>query len=95
MFDIVDLAFVDPAGRRNEAASVTIAAGETVGWTHNGGTAHTVTFTSVPPGAMGATNSGTLNRGQTHSVTLTTPGTYVFLCSFHPGIMLDATIIVT
>jgi plastocyanin len=95
VFDIVDNAFVDPGGRRNTNATVTINAGQTVGWTHNGSAAHTVTFTSVPQGSAGAVDSGTINRGDTHSVTLNTPGTYVFRCDFHPGTMRDVTIIVT
>ena len=95
VIDIVDNAFVAPNGDRNDDITITISAGQTVGWTHNGAVAHTVTFTNVPAGSTGATNSGTMNRGSTHSVTLTTPGTYVFLCSFHPGIMRDVTIIVT
>ena len=95
VFDIVDNAFVDPAGRRNASATVTISAGQTVGFTHNGAVAHTVTFTSTPQGSAGATNSGTMNRGDTHSVTLNTPGTYVLRCDFHPSTMRDVTIIVT
>jgi len=95
VFDIVDNAFVDPGGRRNTNASVTIAAGQTVGWTHNGSATHTVTFTSVPQGSAGAVDSGNLVRGETHTVTLNTPGTYVFRCDFHPGTMRDVTIVVT
>jgi plastocyanin len=95
VFDIVDNAFVDPQGRRNSNATVTINAGQTVGFTHNGSAAHTVTFTSVPQGSTGAVDSGTLNQGETHSVTLNTPGTYVFQCDFHPGTMRNVTIIVT
>ncbi|MXX78197.1 MAG: hypothetical protein F4Z33_04275, partial [Gemmatimonadales bacterium] len=48
--NIEDNAFVDPAGRRNGDAEVTIRSGETVGWRHVGANPHTVTSTDVPSG---------------------------------------------
>jgi plastocyanin len=95
VIDIIDNAFVAPNGDRNDDIEITINSGDTVGFTHNGTAAHTVTFTTRAPGSTGATNSGTMNNGSTHSVTLNTPGTYVLRCDFHPGIMRDVTIIVT
>jgi hypothetical protein len=92
VIDIIDNAFVHPNGDRNDEIDFTIGAGDTVGFTHNGAVAHTVTFTSSPMGSTGATNSGTMTRGDTHAVTLTTPGVYVIRCDFHPGVMRDVTI---
>ncbi len=92
-FTIVDNAFVDPQGRRNENASVTMTANQMVGWIHAGANLHTVTFTSVPAGAV-TENSGNMTNGQTHVQTLATPGTYVFRCDIHPAIMRDVRITV-
>jgi plastocyanin len=47
---------------------------------------HNVYFTSIPAGATSPNPSGgppTLLKGETFSVTLTTPGTYDFECQFH------------
>lgn len=91
--NIVDNAFVDPDGNRNDAATVTIDSGQTVGWTHNGAVQHSVTSTSVPNGAQ-MFDSGTLDPGDDFTVTLDVAGTYLYNCEFHPGEMFDATIIV-
>lgn len=92
-FNIVDNAFVDPDGNRNAAASITMTVGQMAGWIHNGVSIHTVTFSSVPSGAV-TNDSGNLTNGDTHLQTLTTVGTYTFFCSIHPDIMKDVTIIV-
>ena len=91
---IEDNAFVDPDGRRNAAAEVTIRSGETVGWRHVGANPHTVTSTEVPAGAR-SFESPTMNNDDTFTVTPTTAGTYKYYCATHPGIMLDARVIVT
>ncbi len=64
----------------------TIAAGDTVVWSVEGGS-HTVTqcdesFANCPP--AGGFNSGTLSQGQTFSHTFDTPGTFFYHCNFHP-----------
>ncbi|MCG8469473.1 MAG: plastocyanin/azurin family copper-binding protein [Gemmatimonadetes bacterium] len=92
-FNIIDDAFVDDQGRRNDEASVTVTASQMVGWLHEGANVHTVSFTSVPAGAI-ANDSGNMDNGATFVQTLATPGTYVFRCDTHPTTMLDATIIV-
>lgn len=91
--DIIDDAFVDPQGRQNQQASVTIDLGETVGWTHNGNNLHTVTADDVPDGATRFA-SPQMARGETFTVTPDVAGTYSYFCEVHPGIMLNATIVV-
>ena len=91
---IEDNAFVDPSGRRNGDAEVTIESGETVGWRHVGANPHTVTSTDVPAGAM-AFDSGTIGSGDTFTVRLSVPGTYLYYCATHPSIMVGARIIVS
>lgn len=89
--------FIDPDGNVNQNASVTIDAGQTVGWTNNdftaGGVDHTVTSTSVPAGAQDF-DSGFLSAGDDHTETFDVTGTYTYRCDVHPSIMFDATIIV-
>jgi len=92
-FRIVDNAFVDPDGNRNQQAKITLTAGQMAGWIHQGANIHTVTFTTVPGGAM-TNDSGNLRNGDTYLQTLATPGTYTFHCSIHPDIMKGVTIIV-
>ncbi|MCZ0934088.1 MAG: plastocyanin/azurin family copper-binding protein [Gemmatimonadetes bacterium] len=92
--NIEDNAFVDPAGRRNGDAEVTIRSGETVGWRHVGANPHTVTSTDVPSGAR-AFDSRTMSNNDTFTVTPSVAGTYVYYCATHPSIMVGARIIVT
>lgn len=92
--NVEDNAFVDPDGRRNGDAEVTIRSGETVGWRHVGANPHTVTSTEVPSGAR-AFDSGTIGHNDAFTVTPSVPGTYVYHCATHPSIMLGARIIVT
>lgn len=92
--NIEDNAFVDPSGRRNGDAEVTIRSGETVGWRHVGANPHTVTSTDVPSGAR-AFDSGTFGNNETFTVTPSVPGTYVYHCATHPSIMVGSRIIVT
>lgn len=92
--NVEDNAFVDPAGRRNGDAEVTIRRGETVGWRHVGANPHTVTSTDVPSGAR-AFDSGTMSNNDTFTVTPGVAGTYVYHCATHPSIMVGARIIVT
>jgi amicyanin len=61
-----------------EPATLTITAGDTVTWTNQDAVAHTATSTS------GAFDSGTLEQGESFSVTFTEPGTYDYLCTPHP-----------
>ena len=68
---IVDFAFTP--------ATLTVTAGDTVTWTNLDAIAHTVTSTT------GAFDSGSLDQGDSFSLTFTTPGTYDYLCTPHPS----------
>jgi len=65
-------------------ATVTVVVGvnNTILWTQNDISPHTVTSLQVP-GGVGSFDSGNLNKGQDFSVTLTVPGTYLYVCSYH------------
>ena len=57
--------------------SLSIAAGDTVVWTNNGGDDHTATATN------NAFHSGTMAPGDTFRRTFNTAGTYDYVCAFH------------
>lgn len=86
------------SGANFSPASTTVASGTTINFIDQDAVApHNVYFTSVPTGAANPNPSGgppTLTKGETYSVTLTTPGTYKYDCQFHSGWM-QATIVVT
>jgi plastocyanin len=60
-------------------ASLTVATGTTVKFTNEDSTNHTATSTG-----QGRFDTGTIGKGQSKSVTLHTPGTFSYVCSFHP-----------
>jgi plastocyanin len=68
---IVDFSF--------EPSSATVPAGTTVGWTNAGLAPHTVTA------GDGSFDSGLLVAGAAWSRTFNQPGTYRFVCTFHPA----------
>ncbi len=59
-------------------ATLTVSAGQTIGWANNGALPHTVTS------AAAGFDSGILSPGATFGVRLTTPGTYDYVCTLHP-----------
>ncbi len=59
------------------AADLTVAVGDTVTWTNDDDSPHTVTA------GGGAFDSGNLEPGQQFSFTFTTPGTYAYVCAYH------------
>lgn len=71
--DVVDFAF--------NPGSVTVEVGTTVTWVNNGAAPHTATSDS------GAFDTGTLQPGQSGSVTFDTPGTYSYFCAIHPNMV--------
>jgi plastocyanin len=73
-------------------ASVTVAKGGSVVWKNNDPVPHTVTATSVPPGAT-RFDSGNMNPNATYTVTFTVSGTYNYVCSYHPW--MHGTVVVT
>jgi hypothetical protein len=85
------------SGFAGASCDTSINAGDSVLWTNNGSTSHTVTecgdaFTPCPqPGGFG---SGTLNNGQTFSQTFSTPGTYEYFCALHGSAAMRGRVIV-
>jgi len=59
--------------------SITVHVGDTVTWTNQDSTAHTVTSTDGGP-----LNSGNMANGVSYSYTFTKTGTYAYHCSYHP-----------
>ena len=58
-------------------AEITIAAGGTVTWTNTDNQAHTAT-------SSGNFDTGSIGPDATASVTFDEPGTFTYICSFHP-----------
>jgi nitrite reductase (NO-forming) len=61
--------------------TVVIGVNNTVVWTNDDSTAHTVTSSTK------LFDSGNLNPGDTFDYTFTAPGTYQYACSYHPWMM--------
>ena len=59
--------------------TLTVAAGSKVAFTNDDSTNHTATATSG-----GGFDTGTIAPGATKTVTLGSPGTFAYVCSFHP-----------
>ena len=60
-------------------ANLTVASGTAVTFANEDSTSHTATSTG-----QGGFDTGTIEKGQTKSVTVERPGTYAYICSFHP-----------
>lgn len=58
-------------------AEVSIRAGQTIAWTNDGTTQHTVTWGDV--------DSGGIAQGDTYSHTFEQAGTYDYFCRYHPS----------
>jgi plastocyanin len=58
--------------------TVVIGVNNTVIWTNNDNEPHTVTSSD------GGFDSGNMNPGATFTHTFTTPGTYTYICTYHP-----------
>lgn len=58
-------------------ATITVKAGDTVTWTNDDSTTHTVTSSAF--------NSGPLDPGKTFSFTFATAGTFDYACTIHPN----------
>ncbi|HZW55210.1 MAG TPA: plastocyanin/azurin family copper-binding protein [Nitrososphaerales archaeon] len=63
-------------------ATIVIGKNNTVQWSNDDTTTHTVTSTSVPSGAS-TFNSGLLGAGGKYTVTFSVPGTYDYVCTLH------------
>ena len=60
------------------AITVVLGVNNTVVWTNNDSSPHTVTSNG------GTFNSGNMAPGQTYAYTFTAPGTYEYHCTYHP-----------
>jgi len=67
------------AGSRFEPVTLTIAAGATVRWFNDDALPHTVTASD------GSWDSGNLSPGSSYERRFDSPGTYAYLCLYHPG----------
>lgn len=87
-----NLAFIDPDGNENENSVVRISVGETVEWVNQDDVGHTVTSSEVPEG--GASFDRNLPVDATVTITFESAGEWVYFCEIHPGIMVEARVIV-
>jgi plastocyanin len=60
-------------------ATLTVKSGASVTFTNSDGTNHTATATGG-----GAFDTGTIAPGASKTVSLNTPGTFAYVCNFHP-----------
>jgi plastocyanin len=60
-------------------ADLTVAVGDTITVTNNDGAPHTLTAED------GSFDTGRLDRGESAEITLTSAGTFLFKCAFHPA----------
>lgn len=70
-----------------DPATVTAKVGDTITWTNNGPTNHTVTLDDQP-----SCDTGTIAAGATGSLTFTAAGTYAFHCKIHSSMKGTITI---
>ena len=67
-------------------AEITIAVGGTVTWTNTDDQAHTAT-------SSGNFDTGSIAAGAAASVTFDRPGTFTYICSFHPFMTATVTVV--
>jgi plastocyanin len=60
--------------------SVSVTKGGSITWMNKDSAAHTATLDQ----GDGAFDTGTLNQGDSKKLTFSTPGTFAYICSFHP-----------
>jgi plastocyanin len=65
---------------------VVIGVNNTIVWNDTDFVQHNIESKSIPAGAE-AWNSGTLNQGQTYTMTLVVPGNYTYYCEIHPWML--------
>lgn len=71
-----------------DPATTNLKVGQVIEWTNGSSVPHNVTFDNYP-----SLSSQTMQQGDKWEVKFTTPGTYSYRCTFHPG--MDGTITVT
>jgi len=70
-------------------AAITVHVGDTVTWTNQDQAPHDVTTTSAPV----ALHSPTLSTGQSWTYTFGQAGTYAYICSIHPDMKAQVTVL--
>ncbi|MFC0543640.1 cupredoxin domain-containing protein [Kutzneria chonburiensis] len=70
-------------------ATITVHVGDTVTWTNQDQAPHDVTTTSAPV----PLHSPTLSTGQSWTYTFSQPGTYAYICSIHPDMKAQITVL--
>ncbi|MBI4216161.1 MAG: cupredoxin domain-containing protein [Chloroflexi bacterium] len=75
-----------------QPASVTVKVGTTLVWTNRDSTAHTVTSTATPTG-VSSFDSGLLVPGQTFRLTVNQVGSYTYVCTIHPAMTGEVTVV--
>jgi len=78
---------IDIADFKFKPATVTVKAGSKVSWVNHDAAAHTATA-----GHGDGFDTGTLKQGARRTLTLAKPGTYAYVCEFHP--FMKATVVV-
>ena len=78
---------IDITDFKYKPETVTVKAGTKVTWINNDTSPHTATDT-----ATAAFDTGTLKKGDKKTLKLKKPGTYAYICEFHP--FMKATVIV-
>jgi plastocyanin len=73
------------SGANFSPSTLTVASGTTITFVSDDTAVHNIDFTALPAGATiaGGTPSSNLKDGNSYTVTLTTPGTYTFVCDYH------------
>jgi plastocyanin len=72
----------NPPGYRPDNITVVVGVNNTITWTNDDVSPHTVTSMSVPAG-VATFNSGIISKGETYTLALTVPGTYEYICTLH------------
>jgi plastocyanin len=70
-------------------AAITVHVGDAITWTNQDQAPHDVTTTSAPV----PLHSPTLSTGQSWTYTFTQPGTYAYVCSIHPDMKAQVTVL--
>lgn len=75
-------------------SSVTIPSGQTVVWTNNGGSTHTVTSGTnlFDSGNISPPNAQAGTPGSSFQFTFSVPGTYAYHCKIHPQMTGSVTV---
>ncbi len=66
--------------------NVTVSAGDSISFTNEDSANHTATAND------GSFDTGTLEQGDSKSLTFDEPGTYAYICSFHPFMTGEVTV---